>query len=197
MIDGVHMNCRNYAAATVAVVTLGAVLVSLHAQPAGNTSGQLLAKMVLYGGCFIKSAAAPAGRSPGLETLDFGVQPRGFTGVVTAGSAGSGDNTEIICSPEITSLSVSVSPGNNAGQGTSIGTGSRAVKQGENFLPYEVYSDAALKTAYPANAAPVGFTLPSNGMPMALPVHGRINKTNPGNLSPGSYVDVLQVTFTW
>ena len=39
--------------------------------------------------------------------------------------------------------------------------------------------------------------LPGTGAPIALPVFGRINKTNTSAMPAGSYVDVLQVTISW
>ena len=84
----------------------------------------------------------------------------------------------------------------DAGQGGSVGTGSRALKFGSSYLPYEVYSDAGLTTAFPVNAAALSVTLPGTGAAVALPIHGRINKTSINAMPAGNYVDVLQVTLT-
>jgi len=186
--------------ATGTVMALGLGLVSAPVYANGNMSGQLNTQMVLQAGCYVSGAPNAGNTGVNLGTLDFGAQPSTFTGVLTTGATGGvGDAgaTQLVCSPDITSLTVSVSGGNNAGQGGSVGTGSRAMKQGSSYLPYEVYSDAALTTAYPSNATGLGVTLPGTGAPVALPVHGRINKTSNNGMPSGTYVDVLQVTLSW
>ncbi len=71
------------------------------------------------------------------------------------------------------------------------------MKLGTSYLPYEVYSDAALTTAYPANATALDVTLPGTGAAVNLPVYGRINKTSTNGMTSGTYVDTLQVTLAW
>lgn len=195
------MKTRTNIAATIALsLGLGAGLASMNAQAAGNMSGTLNAQMVLQAGCSISGAASAGTSGVNFGTLDFGSQPSTFTGVLTAtatGGAGGGGGTQITCSPDVTAITVSVSGGNNAGQGGSVGTGSRALKFGSSYLPYEVYSDAGLTTAFPVNATALGVTLPGTGAAVALPVYGRINKTSVNAMPAGNYVDVLQVTLTW
>ncbi|MDB5848924.1 MAG: hypothetical protein JWP29_2676, partial [Rhodoferax sp.] len=74
---------------------------------------------------------------------------------------------------------------------------SRALKFGTSYLPYEFYSDAGMTTAFPVNAAALSVTLPGTGAAVALPIHGRINKTSVNAMPAGTYVDVLQVTLSW
>lgn len=192
------MNISKHIALTA--VALGLAFSGLSAQAAGSMAGTLNAQMVLQSGCIVTGAAGAGSTGVNFGTLDFGSQPSTFTGVLTAtssGGAGGAGATQITCSSDITALTVSVSGGNNAGQGTSVGTGSRAMKKGTAYLPYEVYSDAALTSAYPANATAVGITLPGTGAAITLPVYGRINKTSASALTSGTYVDVLQVTLSW
>ncbi|WP_326541515.1 spore coat protein U domain-containing protein, partial [Pseudorhodoferax sp.] len=66
-----------------------------------------------------------------------------------------------------------------------------------NYLPYEVYSDAAMTSAYPTSASAVGITLPGTGAALPLPIFGRINKTSAAAMASGTYTDVLQVTLSW
>ncbi len=192
---------KNIVAATVALsLGLGIGLTSLDAKAAGNMSGTLNATMVLQAGCSISGAASAGNSGVNFGTLDFGAQPSTFTGVLTAtatGGAGGAGATQITCSPDVTAITVSVSGGNNAGQGGSVGVGSRALKHGTSYLPYEVYSDSGLTTAFPVNATALGVTLPGTGAAVALPVYGRINKTSVNALPAGNYVDVLQVTLAW
>lgn len=192
---------KTIAAATAALsLGLSLGLTSINAQAAGNMSGTLNASMVLQAGCTISGAASAGTSGVNFGTLDFGSQPSTFTGVLTAtatGGAGGAGATQITCSPDVTAITVSVSGGNNPGQGGSVGTGSRALKFGTAYLPYEVYSDAGLTTAFPVNATALGVTLPGTGAAVALPVYGKINKTSINAMPAGNYVDVLQVTLTW
>ena len=182
-------------------VAVGLGLTAVTAQASGSLSGQLNAQMVLQAGCIISGAAGGGTTGLNFGMLDFGMQPSTFTGVLTAsasGGAGGAGATQIVCSPDVTALTVSVSAGNNAGQGGSVGVGSRAMKFGSSsYLPYEVYSDAALTTPYPTAASTVGITLPGTGAAFPLPVFGRINKTSAAAMASGTYTDVLQVTLSW
>lgn len=190
----------NAAAAATTTVILGLAISSFNAQAAGNLTGEVGTQMVLQAGCYVANAANAGNSGVNLGTLDFGAQPSTFTGILTTGSTGSvggAGATQIVCSPDVNSLMVSVNGGNNAGQGASVGTGSRAMKLGSSYLPYEVYSDTALTTAYPSNASALGMSLPGTGAPVTLPVHGRINKTSNSGMASGNYVDVLQVTLSW
>ncbi|MFZ4284769.1 Csu type fimbrial protein [Variovorax sp. HJSM1_2] len=194
------MTATATATVTSTAIVLGLSLASLRVDAAGNMAGQLNTQMVLQPGCYISGAANAGNTGVNLGTLDFGAHPSTFAGVLTTGATGgvgAAGATQLVCSPDITSLTVSVSGGNNAGQGSSVGTGSRAMKQGSSYLPYEVYSDAALTNAYPANATGLGVSLPGTGAPVTLPVHGRINKTSSNGMPSGTYVDVLQVTLSW
>jgi spore coat protein U-like protein len=167
----------------------------------GSMAGQLNTKMVLQAGCIVSGAPGAGSTGVNFGTLDFGTQPATFTGILAAtasGGAGGAGATQILCSPDVTSLSITVSGGNNAGQGGSVGIGSRAMKLGtSSYLPYEVYSDAGMTSAYPTSASAVGVTLPGTGVALPLPIYGRINKTSAAALTSGTYTDVLQVTLAW
>jgi spore coat protein U-like protein len=167
----------------------------------GSMAGQLNTKMVLQAGCIVSGAPGAGATGVNFGTLDFGTQPATFTGILAAtasGGAGGAGATQILCSPDVTSLSITVSGGNNAGQGGSVGIGSRAMKLGtSSYLPYEVYSDAGMTSAYPTSASAVGVTLPGTGVALPLPIFGRINKTSAAALTSGTYTDVLQVTLAW
>lgn len=183
----------------LALTTLA--VVATPALAAGSMAGQLNAQMTLQSGCIVSGAPGAGSSGVSFGTLDFGVQPSTFLGVLTAtpsGGAGGAGATEILCSPDVTALSISVSAGNNAGQGAAVGTGARAMRLGTaNYLPYEVYSDAGMTTAYPTSGTTLGVVLPGTGAALPLPVFGRINKTNPNAVPAGTYTDVLQVTLSW
>ncbi|MDB5851614.1 MAG: hypothetical protein JWP29_5366 [Rhodoferax sp.] len=192
------MSIRKHLGAVACAVAL--VLHSRAPMAAGNMGGTLQASMVLTASCAVSGAAGAGTSGVSFGTLDFGSQPSTFSGVLVAnptGGAGGAGATEIACSPDVAAVAVAVSGGNNPGQGGAIGTGTRALKHGTSYLPYEVYSDAALATAFPTAATPVGVVLPGTGAPIALPVFGRINKTNASAMPAGTYADVLQVTISW
>lgn len=192
---------RNISKLALATLSTVAVLASSPAMAAGSLAGQLNAQMTLQAGCIISGAPGAGTTGVNFGTLDFGTQPATFTGMLLAtasGGAGGAGATQILCSPDVTSLSIAISAGNNAGQGGSVGTGARAMKLGtSNFLPYEVYSDAAMTSAYPTSASAIGVTLPGTGVALPLPIYGRINKTSAAALMSGTYTDVLQVTLSW
>ena len=192
---------RNTSKIVLALSTVLALGVAANANAAGNMSGQLNAQMTLQSGCIVSGAPGAGATGVNFGVLDFGLQPATFTGVLLAtasGGVGGAGATEITCSPDVTALSVSVSAGSNAGQGASVGTGARAMKLGtSSYLPYDVYSDAALTTPYPTSANAVPVVLPGTGAAFPLPIFGRVNKTNPAAMAAGSYTDVLQVTLAW
>lgn len=177
-----------------------AFLATASAAQAGGMGGQLMAQMTLTGGCAV-SGAATTTSSANFGTLDFGVQPSTFTGVLLAtasGGAGGAGTTQIVCSPDVSAMSVSVNAGNNPGQGASLGAGTRAMRLGtSSYLPYEVYCDAAMTTAYPTSGGAVGVSLAAHGGAFALPVFARVNKTSAGAVPAGTYADTLQVTLSW
>ncbi|KQP37597.1 spore coat U domain-containing protein [Pseudorhodoferax sp. Leaf274] len=177
------------------------LLACASASQAGGVGGQLMAQMTLTGGCAVSGAASGSASSANFGTLDFGVQPSTFTGVLLAtanGGAGGAGSTQIVCSPDVSAMSVSVNAGNNPGQGASVGAGTRAMRLGTgSYLPYEVYSDAAMTSAYPTSGGVVGVSLAANGGAFTLPVFGRVNKTQAGAIASGTYADTLQVTLGW
>ena len=190
---------RNIALALTTGLGLG--LFTLTASAAGSMAGQLNAQMVLQSGCIVSGAPGAGSSGVSFGSLDFGSQSSTFIGVLTAsasGGAGGAGATQITCSADITTLTVSVGAGSNAGLGATVGTGARAMKFGTaSYLPYDVYSDAAMTTAYPTAATSLGVVLPGTGAPFALPIFGRINKTSTSALPAGTYSDVLQVTLSW
>lgn len=178
-----------------------ALLAASSASGAGGMGGQLMARMTLTGGCAVSGVAAGDGAGANFGTLDFGVHPSTFTGVLVAtpsgGGAGAG-GPQIVCSPDVSAMSVSVNAGNNPGQGAGVGSGSRAMRLGSaSYLPYEVYSDAAMTSPYPTSGASVGLAVAGDGVAFPLPVFGRVHKTHSGAVASGAYADTLQVTLSW
>ncbi|MGE0706036.1 MAG: spore coat protein U domain-containing protein [Vicinamibacterales bacterium] len=176
-------------AAILVVMTIGATSGTAYAQ----LTGTLGAELDLTTACTLSGESETTGVDFGL--LDFGTQPATFVGLLQAQAAGTGGNTEILCSADVTGVTITVDGGGNGGQGTAIGDGSRALTDGEgNFVPYEVYSTSGTTSPYPSNGSGVSVTIATPGEPFVLPIFGRVNKTSPNALAAGNYTDTLQVT---
>ena len=156
-------------------------------------SGTLDAQLTLTTACGLVGSNGTSGLDFGV--LDFGTQPATFSGVLTAQASGLSGFTQVVCSADVTEVTIKIDGGNNAGQGSGVGTGTRALTAGgSNYVPYEVYSTAGTGSPYPINGAGRTVTIATPGQPFALPIFGRVNKTSPNALSAGNYADTLQVT---
>jgi spore coat protein U-like protein len=183
------------------LATLAAVGACVLPAGAQSLTGNLVAQIQLQSGCVL---AGNSGSITGLNfgVLDFGTWPSAFVGVATAtatGGAGVAGPTQIICSTDVLGISIAVGPGLNAGQGATIGSGARAMRNGAttSYVPYDVYRDASYLNAYPTTGAITGITVPSDGTAFTLPIFGRVNKTSAAALPVGTYTDTLLVTLTY
>ena len=175
-----------------AVVVAACVLAAPRASVAQLT-GTLDAQLTLTTACGLVGSNGTSGLDFG--ALDFGTQPATFSGVLTAQAAGGSGNTRIVCSADVTDVTIKIDGGNNAGQGGSIGVGTRALDDGSGgYVPYEVYSTAGTASPYPIGGAGRVVSIAVPGQPLDLPIFGRVNKTSPNALAAGSYDDTLQVT---
>lgn len=178
----------------VAVFAAGSTLAN--AQVTNPVTGTVNAQLVLTSGCEIESGAG--GTTTDFGTLNFGTRPAYFTGSLNTGTSGSGSvgTTQVTCSPDLTSVNVTVDGGRNANKGTANGSGSRAMTNGTDFVPYEVYSDSGDTNQYVAGTQ-VAVPIPTPGQPFDLPIYGVANKTTAAALSTGTYTDTLNVTLGW
>ena len=164
---------------------------------AQSLSGTLDATMTLTSACAVSGSALTSGLSFG--TLDFGSQPATFTGPIAAtpaGGSGGVGATQIVCSPDVGSIAISVSGGDNQGQGSSLGTGARALATGTDYLPYDVFSDSGHTQAFPIDTS-VAVPIAVPGAPFNLPIYGLVNKTSSAAVQPGTYIDQLLVAISW
>lgn len=181
---------------SAAALTLGMVSLGL-AAPAAAITGQLNAQITLTSGCIIFGGPGTI-NGANFGTLDFGVRPSTFIGSATAVATGGegGGTTQIVCSPEVAAVNISISAGNHAGQATS-GVGQRAMSNGAAFLAYDVFQEPGHVTPYPISSAVTGIAVPITGSAFVLPIYGRVNKSTPEALPAGTYTDQLQVTLTF
>ena len=164
---------------------------------AQSLTGTLDATLELTSACAVSGSALTSGLSFG--ALDFGSRPATFTGQVSAtaagGSGGSG-TPQLVCSPDVTSVFISVNGGTAAGQGSALGTGARALVSGTDYMPYDVYSDTGHTQAYPISSN-VTIPITSPGDPFNLPIYGLVNKTSSTAVQPGTYADELLIAISW
>jgi spore coat protein U-like protein len=167
-----------------------------HAQ---SISGTLNATLTISSACRIVGNSGTSGLNFG--TLSFGTAPSTFTGQLSAqatGGVGGPGNTQLICSPDITGITVTIDGGQNAGQGSSIGTGTRAMAiNGPSYMPYEIYSNVGHTTAYPIGAPGLSVTVSVPGTAFDLPIYGLVNKTSSSASPMGGYQYTLTVTVAW
>jgi len=178
-------------------LTAAAAAVLMTASPAyAQLSGTLRAELELTSACAIAGESDTTGLDFGL--LDFGTHPGTFTGLLQAQASGTSGPTQIVCSADLSEVTITVNGGDNPGQGGGIGDGPRALADGAgSFVPYEVYSTSGTTSPYPIGGSGVTVTIPTPGEPFALPIFGRVNKTSPNGLAAGSYADTLQVTIAF
>jgi spore coat protein U-like protein len=169
--------------------------VSMPATASAQISGTLNASLNLTSACSV-NGEIPAGPVD-LGDLDFGTHSAVFTGELTAQARVAGERTKIRCSGDIGSVSIEINAGLNAGGTPAFGDGTRALKhETENvYVRYELYADPTHTTVYMAGVAqPVALT---PGEELELPIYGRINKSSPEGLQPGTYRDTVTVTITF
>lgn len=188
---------RVAALALLATAALGA--------QAATLTGSLTASITLASSCLVVGAPG-ATTGINLGTLDFGSWPATFTGVMTATPSGgvSGSITQLLCSPDVTGISLTVNGGQNAGQGGStVGVGSRSMRGVSAsgivaYLPYEIYSDAGFATPFPVGTAVAGLAIPATGLAISLPLFARVNKSVSGAALPAAtYSDTLVITLNY
>lgn len=179
---------------SIRLATIWLVFSFIQPAAAQQVSGTLQAELTLTRACSINGSAAASGVDFG--TLDFGTHPGTFVGVLTAQANTGAVATQVLCSADVTDITIIVGPGLHAGEGASVGAGSRAMRLGATsaYVPYEVYANAGFATPYPTDGTGVPVAITTAGAPFALPVYGRVNKTSPDALPAGQYVDTLTIT---
>ena len=176
-----------FAACGMAMV-LGAPVTSF-----AQLTGTLDAQLTLTTACGLVGSSGTSNLDFGV--LDFGTQPATFSGVLSTQASGLSGVTQIVCSADVTEVTIKIDGGSNPGQGAGVGDGTRALDDGGgSYVPYEVYSTAGTASPYPVGGAGRTVTITTPGQPFALPIFGRINKTSPNALAAGTYDDTLQVT---
>lgn len=173
---------------------------------AATLTGSLTATITLASSCLVVGAPG-ATTGINLGTLDFGTWPATFTGPMAATASGGvsgGGITQLLCSPDVTGISLTVSGGQHAGQGgSSVGVGSRAMRGVSAsglvaYLPYDIYTDTSYSTPFPVGTAVTGLAIPVTGLAVGLPLYARVNKSASGAALPAAtYTDTLVITLNY
>ncbi len=170
------------------------------AQAAGTLTGTLDAQLLLLSGCVVTDQPGDF-KTAEFGVLDFGSQLSSFTGSVDAialNSAG-GSPVTLTCTPNLSGVTMTIDGGANSASAAANGPGTRAMKvagAGTDAMAYDIYTDNAHGTPYPAGTA-MPITIPANGIAVALPIFGHLNKTSTNALTAGTYADTLAVTIAW
>lgn len=162
-------------------------------------NGTVAVSLTLQAGCTIFDGSnnpIPNGGSYG--TMNFGTASTVFTGQLSAQTLNNvGSGPTVLCSSDVTSVNVTIDGGQNAGQGAAVGPGTRAMKNGTDYVPYEVYAAAARQVGDIYTAGTPKALAVSAGVSFTLPIYGLVNKTASGALGAGAYADTLAVTIAW
>jgi spore coat protein U-like protein len=184
------------AASAAMMVAMGAA----PAQAAGTLTGTLDAQLLLLSGCVVTDQPGDF-KTAQFGVLDFGSQLSSFTGPVDAvplNSAG-GSPVTLTCTPNLSGVTMTIDGGANSASAAENGLGARAMKiagGGTDAMAYDVYTDNAHASPYVAGTA-MAITIPADGIAVALPIFGHLNKTSTNALTAGTYTDTLAVTISW
>jgi len=163
-----------------------ALLVSLLASApafAQSVTGTIDSSITLLAACEVNGSPATNGTDFG--SLDFGSQSTFFSSATAQVQSGAGSAIEVRCAPgSDATLTIT------SGQHDSAVAGSgRALASGANYVPYDIYRDAALQNVL-ANGATISIL--ANGAIQQVPIYGRALGNS--GLVPGTYTDTIAVT---
>ncbi|MBZ7467746.1 MAG: spore coat U domain-containing protein [Klebsiella michiganensis] len=161
-----------------------AVFSGLTAAPAmaATTTGTLTVQALVQSSCYLDSAGANLGNA----LLDFGTVTN-LEKEIDAKADTAASALSVICTNG-TTYDVSADLGSNANDQQ------RQMSNGNDHLPYVLYSDAVRSTQI-SNGTTFASGI-GNGLSKVIPVYGRI-PAGTALPSPGSYVDTVTLTVTY
>ena len=162
-----------------------AALCSTAAQ-AQTVTGTIDATITLVSGCQVNGNTAATAVDFG--TIDFGSHTTLFDEALTQLEANGDASISILCSPG-SPASLTVTSGLHDGV---VAGASRAMANGSNFVPYDIYSDSARNNLLANNTS---ISVPADGTVQEVPIYARA-EGRPG-LVAGIYTDTLSVTLTF
>lgn len=153
---------------------------------AQTVTGTIDATITLTSACEVNGGTGTTGVDFG--TLDFGSHTTLFDEATAAVQNGGGTAIAIQCSPGA-GATLTVTGGAHDGQVPGSG---RAMSDGAQFVPYDIYTDAAFQNVLANNQA-IGVT--ADGTVQLVPIYGRA--LGNAGLSAGTYGDTVAVTLTF
>lgn len=170
-----------------AVIIAGAAVCALQSPAVAQTvTGTVDATISLTSACEVNGSDATSGVDFG--TLDFGSHTTLFSEATTELQSDTGSGISIQCSPG-SDASLTVTGGSND---AAVPGSGRAMSNGSLFVPYDLYSDAALEATL-SNGTSIPVV--GDGTVQVIPIYGRAL----GNalLTPGTYSDTVAVTLSF
>lgn len=150
---------------------------------AATVTGNLTVKAHVNASCVVNTGAANGGNA----LLDFGTVTSTLANVDVDTTMGTNSGLSVICT-NTTGYSVTADNGQNNA------SGQRRMKNGTNYLAYNLYSDGARTNAFPTTGTTLSFT--GNGTAQTVPIYGRIPSGTPLP-APGDYQDLVTLTVTY
>lgn len=112
--------------------------------------------------------------------------------LATSGPVDTSSNLQVVCT-NTTPYSVALNAGLNAGGGSNFGA--RAMKSGNNTLPYQLYLDTGHATVWGDGASSGVYHGTGTGSSQSLTIYGRLPSLN--GVAPGTYSDTVTVTISY
>ncbi|MDH0868054.1 spore coat U domain-containing protein [Mitsuaria sp. GD03876] len=162
---------------TIAAVLIGSIVPSHAANPT-TASGTFQVGATILVACNVTGS-----------TLTFGgaIDPLQTPGPVDASTT-----LNVTCT-KTTPYSVALSAGANAGNASAFG--SRAMKSGNNSLPYQLYLDAGRTQVWGDGNSSGVHSGTGTGSQQQLTVYGRLPSLS--GIVPGNYADTVTLTITY
>ena len=147
-----------------------------------QVSGQINVTVTLVAGCAVESSSATSNVDFG--DLDFGSQPTLFSQADAQVVGVNGNGISIQCSTGLSPTLQIVNGANDA----NAGSNTHALTDGSNYIPYDVYDDAAYSAGDILNNTDT-IAITADGTLQTVNLYGRA--VGASGLDAGSYTDTL------
>ncbi|MCF7222651.1 spore coat U domain-containing protein [Lysobacter sp. TLK-CK17T] len=158
------------------ILVLAAAALLAHPAMAQTATTTFQVRITIQSSCTIDT--------PAPTDVDFGTQPSSATNVDAIGQL------NVNCTPG-TGYTIALDDGQNSGGG---GVGARAMANGADLVPYQLYSDAARTTVWGETTGTDTVAGTGTGAVQPYSVYGRVPSAN---FPAASYLDVVTATITF
>jgi spore coat protein U-like protein len=153
---------------------------------AQTVTGTVDATITLSAACEVNGSTATSGVNFG--TLDFGSVSTFFSSADAQVDGNGSGSISVQCSPG-SGATLTINSGLHD---AAVSGGSRALTDGSQYIPYDIYSDAGFNTVLNNNST---LSITADGTVQTVPIYGRA--VGASGLSPGTYTDTISVTLTF